>query len=62
MSENTPKRIITPEELVERLREISAYDVESGHMEADRLLCETLRRLGYDKAIDIFESLPKWYA
>lgn len=62
MNDNKPKRIITPDELTERLSKLSALDTETGHMEADRLLCETLRRLGYDKAIDIFESLPKWYA
>ena len=37
-------------------------DPEVGHGEADRLLVETLRLLGYGEAMDIYESQTRWMA
>ena len=37
-------------------------DEEICHALMDDLMCETLRSLGYEKGIDIFEETPKWYA
>lgn len=37
-------------------------DEEICHTLMDDLMCETLRSLGYEKGIDIFEETPKWYA
>ena len=34
---------------------------EIAEWEATNTMCDILRGLGYDKAIDIFEELPKWY-
>ena len=38
------------------------YCTEQGHIEADKLLAELLRLLGYDELIDNYESMRKWYA
>lgn len=51
------------EEFAKRMAEIAKnLDSEVGHGEADDLLCEVLRELGYGEGIDIFESMHKWYA
>lgn len=37
-------------------------DPESAHIKADDLMVELLRDLGYDEAMDAYESMTKWYA
>lgn len=37
-------------------------DIESGHIEADGILCALLRHLGHDDVSSAFERLEKWYA
>ncbi len=47
------------------MREIAKQaedDEERSHAIADGLMCDLLRELGYGEGIDIFESMPKWYA
>lgn len=66
------ERIITPEEFAECMQRLQDrlndpkeslhYDKELTHMSMDDLMCETLRELGYEKGIDIFEETEKWYA
>lgn len=54
----------------DNLREIVAantdgsgvYDVESGHVAADELLCDVLVGEGYAETVDVFKSMRKWYA
>lgn len=49
----------------ERMREIAsqyADDKEVCHEEMDKLMCETLRNVGYGKGVDIFENTDKWWA
>lgn len=59
---------MTPEEFRVRMAEIAARDrvnddPEVPHGEADALLCETLRALGYGEGVALFEtSIAKWYA
>ena len=56
---------MTPEEFATRMMEIAADkndDTEHAHAEADDLLCEALRELGYEEGVDIFEGMTKWYA
>lgn len=36
-------------------------DAEDVHIKMDALMCEKLRELGYDEAIDLFEMTEKWY-
>lgn len=38
------------------------YDPDAAHNNADRLLCEQLRRLGYGDAVAVFEAAKKWYS
>ena len=59
---------ITPEEFARRMREIErtrkdihiSEEVEQ-HLEADDLLCDVLRSLGYGEGVEIFEEMGKWY-
>ena len=37
-------------------------DPESSHYWMDKLMCETLRKLGFDEGIDIFEESARWYS
>lgn len=37
-------------------------DTETDHGKADDLLCELLRRLGFERTVMAFEALEKWYA
>lgn len=37
-------------------------DTEDAHIEADRILCELLTQLGYNKVVEEFEKMDKWYA
>jgi len=37
-------------------------DTEGDHIDADALLCEMLRRLGFNTTADAFVALEKWYA
>ena len=53
-------------EAVKRMRELSfgdsPGDAEDWHDEADRILCEQLRRLGAHELVDLYEEVEKWYA
>ena len=58
----TPVNAMPPEEAASRIREIAgSRDPESGHVEADGLLVEILRRAGYGEAAQIFDDMMKWY-
>ena len=37
-------------------------DIEAAHMQADEVLCELLRDLGYIDVVDAWEAVEKWYA
>ena len=37
-------------------------DTESAHAEADDVLCDLLKELGYTKVIEEYKKVPKWYA
>lgn len=58
---------MTPEEFEKAMQEIfdnqaSEGDTENSHWLADALICSVLKKLGYDKGVEIFHKLPKWYA
>lgn len=38
------------------------YDTESAHAEADDVLCDLLKALGYTKIVDEYNKVSKWYA
>lgn len=59
------ERLRSVKGFADAMREIAKQaedDEEIGHHAADDLMCELLRELGYGEGIDIFESMPKWYA
>lgn len=37
-------------------------DLEAAHGDADRILIELLRELGYDHLCDLWAQVGKWYA
>ena len=63
--------VLTPAEFATAMAQIKCgavyahdrmYDCEDQHIDADELMCDVLRSLGYGDGIDIFDSMPKWYA
>lgn len=54
---------MTEREFAARMLQCSlGMDTEGKHVVADRLMCEVLRALGYEKGVKIFEAMPKWYS
>lgn len=54
---------MTPEQFAERMREIAEETyTEDRHINADNLMCDLLRGLGYGEGVDTFERMYKWYA
>lgn len=37
------------------------YDEEQSHIAMDGVMCDLLKKLGYVKAMEIFENAEKWY-
>lgn len=37
-------------------------DYEANHHNADEILLDILKQLGFDKTVEAFKHLPKWYA
>jgi len=58
---------VTPEEFAVKMQAVIDYrikkleSVQYAHADADELLCEALRELGYGAGVDIYESFNKWY-
>lgn len=40
----------------------SNNDTETIHVEADTLMCEVLKQHGYERGVEAFEDMYKWYA
>lgn len=47
---------------LERIAKISAGDPEAAHANADDILCELLKTLGYEDVVIAWQSVEKWYA
>lgn len=57
------KDIINTQIFNQKMREIkNLKDKESRHFKADKLLCDTLKSLGYTKDIRIYNKIYKYYA
>ena len=57
--------MMTPEEFTNKMRELydkPYIDVEIEHAEANDMMCDILRELGYGEGVAIFEGAVKWYA
>lgn len=62
-SEMTTKKTMSPEEFLVKMKNIDTIaDIEQRHKEADNLLCELLKQLGYNEGIEIFHSMKLWYS
>lgn len=61
-----PHRVLSPAGFAEKMSEIKAQfdsdDLELCHVQMDRLMCDTLRELGYEQGIAIFEGTERYYA
>jgi hypothetical protein len=60
---------MTPEEFAEKLRAIYSYrnsigaeEPERTHEEADCLIIELLKAIGYSEGAQLFEESERWYA
>lgn len=60
--------LITPAEFERRMQELHEgaergdYDYEISHARADGLMCDVLQQFGYEKGVEIFENMGKWYS
>lgn len=61
---------MTPEEAKEYMQSLvdeyldenEDFDEEETHRQADYCLCELLKSLGQGEIVELYDSLPKWYA
>ena len=61
--ERDSKDILSPKEFAARMEKLAMNtDLEGMHSDMDDLMCETLKALGYEEGIEIFENTDKWYA
>lgn len=50
-------------EIAERIKsQCSHGDAEGAHFEADAILCGLLSGLGFQKTVDAWAAVDKWYA
>ncbi len=54
---------MTPEEFLQKLQELygEGQDPERFHGEADDLIVELLKQLGYGEGAEFFDKCEKWY-
>ena len=53
---------MTREEALKLLKEADSYDPERAHQEADDVLCELLKSLGYEDVVKAWDEVSKWYS
>ncbi len=53
---------ISPDEFLEKMKAIESEYPETFHIEADDLMCDLLRSLGYGDAVDVFKNHERWYS
>jgi hypothetical protein len=55
--------MMSREEAIEKLKALQGGgDIEAEHLDADDVLCELLRSLGYADVVDEWVKVEKWYA
>ncbi len=45
-----------------KLKNLQEQDPEISHKEADEVLCDLLKELGYRKVVIEFKKVKKWYS
>ena len=54
---------LTPAEFAAKMREQAARgDTEMAHSDADEIIVQLLRQLGYDEGADIYNNMERWFA
>lgn len=53
---------MTREEAIEKLNQCHTHDKEADHSNADDILCELLKSLGYEDVVKAWDAVDKWYA
>ena len=54
---------MTPEEFAKAMRKLAnGDDTEDSHFEADQIMCDILRALGYGEGVKVFREMKRWYA
>lgn len=57
-----PRLLSGYEDMMREAIALGRDDKEVAHSDADAILMELLRKLGYDDLCDLYEEVPKWYA
>ncbi len=53
---------MTREQAISELKKAQGNgDIECAHADADDILCDLLRALGYDDVVDEWMEVDKWY-
>lgn len=53
---------MSEEEVIERIKcRCFTGDFEEDHENADEIICDFLRLLGYEELVDVYESVRGWY-
>lgn len=53
---------MSEDEAIQILKECQGDDPETGHIEADKVLCDLLISLGYQEVVNEWENVRKWYS
>lgn len=54
---------MTREQAIEKLIDLQkSGDTEAAHSDADKILCEFLKSLGYADVVSAWSEIDKWYA
>lgn len=48
--------------MCKRMAECVNMGVEDGHIAADTILLEVLKKIGYKELVELFQNIDKWYA
>ena len=48
-------------DVIEKLKR-REYDEEFAHRDADDIICELLKELGFGDVVEVYDKIPKWYA
>lgn len=48
--------------ILDQLKSLNSSDIETDYEKADTLLCDLLTHLGYEKHVEAWKEVKKWYA
>lgn len=55
--------MLDEEEFIEKMKcNCFTGDSEGDHINADDILCDFLLLLGYEKLVEVYKNVEKWYA